>query len=387
MKKILAAILTLTIISLCVGCGQNPPEQTQASTTAPTIETQPEDTSAPTQPHIQYDIPFTALSCPAVTMDFTDDLGNVVLHYTCQNLELTTMDAQVANTILLDYLNLVDYESGTAEKVLRQAKEAADETGFTPHTFSILYAPQRLDSEILSLYGTQIIDKNTTKHTTNQLSVTYDMITGRSLTLKDVLTPDFSADTLSQQIVASLANLSQEGILYSDYAYVISQMFSTNTPVNTWYLSDIGLCFYFVPYEIAPYSAGTIIAQIPYQQLNGLLREQYFPAEQEELVGEIQVSHFHDADLNTINQFCEVILDSTAQEYLITAQGGVRNVRIQQGVRNSDGVFIPHCTILAAATLTSTDGIVLQADIGPDLQISYEMEGQCISLPLSDFLS
>lgn len=289
---------------------------------------------------------------------------------------------------MVDYLNLVDHESGTVRKLLDDAVRASGEDpSFQRYDVSILYSPQRLDGEILSLYGTQIIDKGGARPAVNQLASTYDMVTGRKLTLQDVLLSDFSADTLTGLIVAALADRSAEGILYSDYAYVISQMFSTNTPVSTWYFSSDGLCFYFVPYEIAPYSAGTVVAEIPYESLTGLLKDDYFPGELEVLSGTVVAKPFNEAQLTAIAQFSEVIQDSTAAEYLLTAQGGVRNVRLETGTWNPDGSFLPLYTVFASAALTDVDGILLQTSEISSLRLSYETDEGTVTVPLSQLIS
>ena len=45
----------------------------------------------------------------------------------------------------------------------------------------------------------------------------------------------------------------------------------------SWYFSDTGMHFYFSPYEIAPYVVGEVDIEIPYAELRGILKEEYFP--------------------------------------------------------------------------------------------------------------
>ena len=246
----------------------------------------------------------------------------------------------------------------------------------------------RLDANILSMYGIQVLSADSSHGTTAGVSVTYDLLTGQRLALKQILKADYSADNLANAIVDALTDYADDGILYSDHAYVISEMFSTNTPVENWYFSSNGLCFYFAPYEIAPYNAGIIIAEISYEKLIGLLKDEYFPPEQIELTGSIAAQEFSGADLGDFTQFAELILDPEADEYLIYASGALSQVRIEQGIWQSDGSFTLESTLFAAATLCHTDALLIQIPnslIG-SIRITYMTQGKLLAIPLTSIL-
>ena len=99
---------------------------------------------------------------------------------------------------------------------------------------------------------------------------TFDRETGQSLNL-----PDLVADTTAllgvvekafrqQQKVGPNANLEEEGYFLRDGHFFLP----TNVGVG-----QKGLIFYYNPYEIAAYAVGPVEVLIPYEKLNGILRE------------------------------------------------------------------------------------------------------------------
>jgi hypothetical protein len=158
--------------------------------------------------------------------------------------------------------------------------------------------------------------------------------------------------------------------------------------VDSWYLSDTGLCFYFAPYEIAPYNAGTVVAQIPYELLNGLLKDAYFPEEQVDLAGTVTVTGFSQADLSGYTQFAELILDPKGDELLLCVDGAVKNLRIEVGQWQKDGTFITEATVFASATLCQTDALMLQLSSSEFdvIRVTYESDGTIVSGPLAALL-
>ena len=392
MKKFLSIVLCAAILSCLFGCGNglpSPTETTPPATEPMQTETQPTETTAPTYPLPQYSLPLICASTPTVTEEFYSADGTQILRYTYQDMTLTLEDPQVADAITIDFLNLVDPGSSTMGKILRDAQQSYDDGGsWSTHTFSRIYHPTRLDSSVLSLYGTQKLSSGTSHGSAAGISVTYDLLTGQRLSLRQILQDNFSADGLAQAIIEALSDYADEGILYSDHAYVITEMFSTNTPVDNWYLSATGLCFYFAPYEIAPYSIGIITAEVPYEALTGLLKDEYFPPEEVELLGTIDATDFKNADLDSYNRFAELVLDPDGTEHLIHAYGSVGSVRLELGTWSADGSFTPEATLFAAATLCQGDALVIRL---PDsllgqIRLCYTSEGNTISIPLSALL-
>lgn len=384
MKKIVLFILILSMF-LC-GCHRepSPTEPSQIQTLPVPSATEPEPTQETTAPYADYETPMISFTAAMDIRDFQNGSGGTLLRYSSQIMEVLTMDPQVSEAVTLGLLNLSDYDSTPGPQLLKDARESA--SAGKPFELSVRFDPQRLDSTLLSILSTQVISDDNIKASALWDSVTFDLLTGRSLTLKDVLVPDYSAPALCKAITDALAPMASKGQLFVDYTYVIEETFSTNTPVTNWYFSDEGLCFYFDPYAIAPYSMGFVTAQIPYDALTGLLREEYFPEEHIGLVGNVVCIPSQDT-VDSYSQFRELILDPQGDAYLITALGAVEDLRIQRGTYVGE-TFLPDATLFAASTLCRTDAVLVQipaAEINT-LRISYRSGEDTVSLPLSAFL-
>ncbi len=110
-------------------------------------------------------------------------------------------------------------------------------------------------------------------HPNSNLSFyTFDRQTGRLLTLSDMV-----ADTTAllavvekafrkQQHVQGASNLEEQGYFLRDGRFFLP---------NNIGMSREGMIFYYNPYEIAAYVLGPIQITIPYEQLNGILRNDW----------------------------------------------------------------------------------------------------------------
>ena len=385
MKRITAICLCLFLLFSAAGCAQENPEQTSSSTQSTTANT----TTAPNaEPSADFTAPLIAVSVPAVTESTAADDGTVLFTYTHQNLFLTYTDQDVASQITLDFLNKLDYTNSYAPTVLNAAKaDYTTATEWEPYSYSVLANPMRLDQSILSFYGTKSFYDGAPQSTVTAFSANYDLLTGKALELKDVLIASFSAEDLCKLITAGLADYANEGILFADYEYIISDMFATNTPIENWYFDTVGLSFFFAPMDIAPNSAGTLLSSIPYSELGGILKDDYFPAEQTALVGAPILTTFSDDVAGKYQSITELILDKDANEYILHTDGAMRNVRISKGNWETDGKFTEEFVVFAASTICSTDLLMLQAESLNTLCLMYECAGETITVDLSTLLN
>lgn len=382
MKRILHVLLCVCFVLSCTACTPVAPDQTgnTLSTSDVTTLTTSKD---PTQtqhvvPPSSYQAPMTALSVPILSEESRSDDGTLLFTYSYQDFSLILQDPHVAEEIMLDFLNRVDFNNSAAKEVYEAAQTAyTGQSDWTPYFYSELYSPVRLDQSILSLYGSESFYDGSPRSTSVNLSVTYDLLTGKVIEeITEILTPDYSAETLCQLIIDALSEHANNGILFADYEYIISDMFATNTPVETWYLSENGLCFYFNPYEIAPYSAGTVVAKVPYESLNGLLKDPYFPAEQADLYGTVIVEPL--ADTADFTQIAEVVLDDDAEQYLIYTDGTLFDLRLEIGtMAEGSETATQDMTVFAAAALSTEDALVVQctSETLAALRLTYQSGG------------
>ena len=386
-KKILVFLLCAALLVTGAGCsGESAGTTTEATQPSPqetTLEPTTETTlPGYTDPSVTYHAPMSAVSLPATQESSTAADGTTLFTYTYQNMTLSLQDAAVTDRILVDFLNRLDDSNASAASLQNSAVSAyAGQDGWEPYSFRMLYQPMRFDEMVLSLYGVESIFDGSNRMNSANLSVTYDLLTGNALGIRDILVADYSAEDLVELIVMGLSEYEKQELLFPDYAELISDMFFTNRPVENWYLAQDGLYFFFSPYEIAPYSSGTLISKVPYDQLSGLLKDSYFPAESVSFSGGPVIKDLAAAE--NITRFAELILDKDGTQKLLYAQGTLLNVRIETGSWSADrSEFTPEATVFAATAISKGDGVTIQCGDFSSLRLTYESQGQVLSVPL-----
>jgi len=383
MKRILAALLCLFLALACAGCG-TAPAQNQASNAGNT----PEDlvTTPSTEPYHseQLQQPMHGISMVTVSEDTHADDGEVIFTRSYQKIGLILNGKDTQSVIAADLdRRITEFLSDTADMVKdAQSQYAEGSEYWSPYFMDISYTPTRIDQSVLSLFCNYVVQSGGVHPFQYTGSITYDLATGKSLKLTDILEDNCTGSDLSALVETVLEPMAEE--LYFDYQDSLNDIFSTNlNNISNWYFSHTGLCFHFAPYEIAPYSSGTIIATIPYAQLEGILREEFFPTQLEDANGSLYAEFFLPDDTERFAFLAEVELDANGTEILIHPDAAVTDVRIEQGDWTYDGSkFIPVSTIFAADSLGLGNGIVLTADLSNDeapLRLVYSSGGQEVS--------
>lgn len=394
MKRKISLLLILCAVMQMIGCtlpSTSPTITSAPSSTPPTVSTTAE-TDLPevteTVPLNSPQAPLVSISLPVITEAATAENGTVIFNYEFQNISLITQDADVANLIIVDFLNRVDSTRATAERIYSQAKSAyVGQQEWTPYLCMLTYKPMRIDTGVLSLLGTQVSYYGSPHPETVYHSVNYDMVTGGVLSLGDILPDTTSIDTLLDLVLQMLDFQKETLYLYENYEQTVRSLFSGNSLHNSWYFSPTGLCIFFAPYEIAPYSSGIITAEIPYGELTGVIDDRYFPAEYETACGTVFADNFLQTDLNSFNRFSELVLDTTGDKVLLYTDHMVRNVRIEIGVWSSTGSFYtPEHTVYSASALVAGDALMLEASFAgsmPNLLLTYESDNNTVSCFIS----
>lgn len=385
MKKTISVFLALLLMLLCAACTPEPTLPSESVTLPPK-----DDSTGFVPPPVTYHAPMVSASMPTQTQTSKSKDGKQLFEYTQQNLYLILPDHQVAEKILIDFLTRVDFSKTPAQSVLDAATSSyKGQTDWSSYLYSKTYAPTRLDQNVLSLHGSEVIFDGGPRPNSTGISVTYDLATGNALTLRDVLSADYSASVLCKLITESLKDYAKDGLLFVDYEYIISDMFTTNTPIDNWYFSQKGLCFNFIPYEIAPYSSGNIVAEVPYDKLGGLIKDQYFPAERPALYGSVFANKYSTEDLTQYEQFSELVLDSNGQQYILYTDGTVFNLTVETGNWSQDGIFTYAGTVFAAASISAGDGIIIKAkpETLASLQLRCLSEGKEKTYNISNLLN
>ena len=384
MRKILTYLLILTMLISLIGCGESEAEGTTASTSPNTSPAEnAETTPTEVEPAPVKQQPMIAVTLPVSSGSVNAEDGSSLFIYREQSMELIVQDSDVALQITGDFSTRTEIQ-GRAQSMIDSAKNAFSAGNATlPYWTQIQYTPQRLDRSILSLYGYDVMFDGSTHTTTIYCSVTYDLLKGNVLTLTDILTPKTDMDTVCTLVIDALCN--QPDPLFPGYEDMVSTLFKSDDSIQAnWYFNRDGLCFYFPPYEIGPYTSGDIVAVIPYSKLPGILLDAYFPPEQDISTGTIVTTNFDGTTLDTFTQTAEVILDSTGKKVLLYTDSSVQDIRImQQMPALGDASYLEPITVFAAAALTPGDAVVIQLPVNAVVTVTYrsgsEIHTQSIS--------
>ena len=378
MRKTIVYIFIICLVFTMAGCiGRKAENTTPVETTNPT--TAPSTTDEISSPISQ--AAMAAVSVPAVTEEIVADDGTVLFQYTYQNMSLVLQEPEVADKVIIDFLARIDQTRTDAESVANAAKmNYSGQSEWIPYLYHITYSPMRMDYGVLSLFGANAIYRGSFHPERTCLSASYDLITGDVLTLASIMDASATTSDFCDLVLDGLSEIAAENFLYPGYEDVVKQRFSVDESQDQdWYFSQTGLCFYFEPYEIAPYSSGVITVEIPYEKLYHLLHANYFPTDREGAYGMVLTSRFEDADFSQFSQIAEVIQNKDGQMYLLYTDKSVQDVRIF--VTDAASTY----TIFAAYGLTPGDAIMVQADdtIAQTLKISYKANNNTISIPLT----
>ena len=353
MKKKICALLTCCMLLTLAGCNKFPFAN---ETSADPSETVTQTTAADTQ---SSQFPMAAVFIPTTTTEETNPDGTLIFSQSTQNISLTIQDPEVADKVILDFLNRIDTHNQSSQAILESAKANYNPEHWTPYLCHTLYNPTRIDQGVLSLFG-DYVEYNGSMHASKtNISVSYDLTNGDVLTLAGILKIGASTESFPELVIAKLAEKAEELSLYTGYEDFVKQRFQrAPSQDEAFYFTPAGLCFYFAPYEIAPYATGTISVEIPYEQLVGILDDSYFPAESHETDGNIQIAPFNPDDMGQYSQIVEAIVSSDGMMLSAQADDTVYNVKIT--VKGPDGQS--HDKVLfASQALSPGDALVIQA--------------------------
>ena len=371
MKKYLAVILCLTLTASLLGCGIKTAQPTQTSTTAPKETQAPTQTVPASTDLVITQQPMVSVSLPITTETLKAEDGSDIFHYSCQNMSLVLPEAEIADKVIIDYLNRVDSVSSSVESIRASAKNHyVSGQDFIPYLYSISYSPMRIDQGVLSLAGAHITYSGGAHTDTTCTAANYDLTTGQVLTLGSILKHIDKKDALRELVLSALTNLAKDVYLYEDYKDTVNKRFEKDESTDEdWYFSDTGLCFYFSPYEIAPYSSGTIVAEVPYASLAGIIDDAYFPPERNVTSGKLMEVSFDSADLTQYTQIAELVFQKESAKTLYYTDKSIENFKISY----PDPLTGKTTVVFATQHLTPGDAVMVEApdEIKAMLEICY----------------
>lgn len=122
------------------------------------------------------------------------------------------------------------------------------------------------DNCFLSLYADKYEFRGGAHGYTTRKSDTYELCTGEYIYLYCFFKPYTDYELfITQEIIIQAENnlIDNPGIYFEDYKNLIAENFNP----NNFYMSPDGITFYYLQYEIAPYSTGIVEFTIPYKTI------------------------------------------------------------------------------------------------------------------------
>lgn len=378
MKKLISLILAFCIFFSLTACKKkkNPTGQTN-NPTNPVAGTQ-----APIyNPPMETDETLVSVSVPAVTDNTTHTDGTILFQYTYQNMSLVLDKPQVADKIILDFLNRVDSTSATADSTKEMALSAYNGSqNWIPYLYHITYSPTRIDHKVLSLFGDNVVFSGAGHPERTSVSANYDLLTGDVLTLASIMNKNATVQQFLDLVLSELSKIAENKFLYKDYQSTVKNRFMNSDPAHDelWYFNQTGLCFYFAPYEIAPYSSGVISIEIPYAKLTKLVHEAYLPLSRNPSDGQIQVTAFDKINLDRFSHISEIVTEKNAKMYMIHADKTIQDIRIEYTDKSDSYI------VFAAYNLLPDNGIMIQGNDETlrNMKITYKSGNEIVTAPI-----
>ena len=388
MKKFLILLVcSILILNGCANKQVSTPTIPQMSPEiAPEIMVEP-NTEEATESVVYEEVntQLLSVSVPASTEHYSLEDGTELFAYTAQHMELLLPNEEVADKVILDFLNRVDAARLDAENIMYAAQADYDPNGtWYPYFYKILYNPTRIDHNVLSLFGTQSSYSGGTHGNLSCVSANYDLSTGDVLTLGSIMHAEADKDQFITLIIEKLRKEADTLQLFDGFEDgVYHRLGGDENLYEDFYFTTTGLTFFFAPYDIAPYSAGIITVEIPYEELPGLIYDGYFPAERELVQGSMQSGNFMDVNIEQFNNIAEVKLTAGDEIIVIYPEGTVEDVRI---IIQDSELNVEEYTVFAAMEMSGNNAIVLSI-ANEDLDrvsVQYLSDGSQKTLLLTD---
>lgn len=293
--------------------------------------------------------------------------GTTYYRQTLGTATVSSKDERAAERINSSLAELYVRFGADAEYTQRVAE---DQTDGEQIALSYYCAPSvtRCDTRVLSAVFDVSQDIGGIHADSTRTSRSYNADNGSLLTLADIAKNEEQLKTFIKNYVIGLAagDDYKEGgvsILFDDFESTINDLVDAGA---NWYFSDGGLVFYANPYDIAPYSRGVLLFEIPYSALEEFIDEGFMPAEYEGENGMLLADDGDKLDRSSLNILGTVTVDEDGQSVVLSAEETVYNVKIYTSGR----------MLWQRNYLTTGEGVEVKSfipDSQPSIAVSYEL--------------
>lgn len=299
--------------------------------------------------------------------ELKSDDGTTYYRQSLGTATVSSKDERAAERINSSLAELYVKFGADAEYTRRVAE---DQTDGEQIALSYYCAPSvtRCDTRVLSAVFDVSQDIGGIHADSTRTSRSYNADNGSLLTLADIAKNEEQLKTFIKNYVIGLAagDDYKEGgvsILFDDFESTINDLVDAGA---NWYFSDGGLVFYANPYDIAPYSRGVLLFEIPYSALEEFIDEGFMPVEYEGENGMLLADDGDKLDRSSLNILGTVTVDEDGQSVVLSAEETVYNVKIYTSGR----------MLWQRNYLTTGEGVEVKSfipDAQPNIAVSYEL--------------
>lgn len=299
--------------------------------------------------------------------ELKSDDGTTYYRQSLGTATVSSKDERAAERINSSLAELYVRFGADAEYTRRVAEDQPDGEQIA---LSYYCAPSvtRCDTRVLSAVFDVSQDIGGIHADSTRTSRSYNADNGSLLTLADIAKNEEQLKTFIKNYVIGLAagDDYKEGgvsILFDDFESTINDLVDAGA---NWYFSDGGLVFYANPYDIAPYSRGVLLFEIPYSALAEFIDESFMPVEYEGDNGMLLADDGDKLDRSSLNILGTVTVDEDGQSVVLSAEETVYNVKIYTSGR----------MLWQRNYLTTGEGVEVKSfipDAQPNIAVSYEL--------------
>lgn len=164
------------------------------------------------------------------------------------------------------------------EETLEEARENPVVDGSVYYFEEYWYTLERNDGRVLSFSAMWDIYEGGAHGQYMKYGVNFDAGTGNLLTIADIAKDkDAFREICVQEMLRQCEDLKAQGVLFEEEMITpsLKEVLEGKMEGDEWYFTENGIRFISNVYEIAPYAAGNIDFDIPYEMMEEELKEEY----------------------------------------------------------------------------------------------------------------
>ena len=287
MKKTVVLLLVGTLfLSACQFSGQDIPDESgSGEQSVSSVVDEFAESDAP-----EYDAPeLSETSLPLISIEsinvqrYTEDGETLLVEITRDNMTLAGDGYEAAADAVKKQFYCTEEDlsrqaDDLAELAMDQYMAVKDQNAwFSPYGSSTSYEITRLDTNVLSVKGNSYDYEGGAHGYGAEWGTTIDLKSGAELALSQLAenTPRFMNKVL-EVVLENLIGRQEEDELFDAYESYVEQ----HIEKTSWYLDAAGIVLVYTPYEIGPYSSGSIAVRVPYEDVAEYMKAEYLPAQE-----------------------------------------------------------------------------------------------------------